>query len=446
MQLKQDMQQAQMQDKQTASSQSDSQRKKFHMINKLRKAVQHANALELLCRKLKPVRLVLGRIMLDFAAGGCGDQTGSASVLRMDARQSPFRRPRLEEGDGGVYKITANTFALCLQRLIAAQREKELIDKQSQIVWCGHALNLSSPDKVAALHRALRQFDAELAQAISFDDKMSTYEKFLVDCRDAVQAVRDHAKGEGIGVCFWASNIIAMHSEQQNQKAAAAVPTTGTKSAKSSKSVGAQQPQQKTMKHVDVVRLYDNLLANLNEMDCLVGVDDALLRQLNRQKLYYTAFRSYHVAGAYAAQKKYAEAIAVYGGAVEHIERASEALATMDASDSNDQVSRANMPPLLATPDKYHMNLIGADVLAGKVPLVRLPPQYEPIPMKPLFFDLAHNHVKFPSLDDKIDQPKDEKKPQNKDSKAPAASGDDQSGTADGGISTTLTRWFWGKK
>jgi glutamine synthetase adenylyltransferase len=59
-----------------------------------------------------------------------------------------------------------------LQRLIAAQREKELIDAQSQIVWCGHALNLSTPDKVAALHRALRQFDAELAQAISFDDKV----------------------------------------------------------------------------------------------------------------------------------------------------------------------------------------------------------------------------------------------------------------------------------
>jgi hypothetical protein len=56
--------------------------------------------------------------------------------------------------------------------------------------------------------------------------------------------------------------------------------------------------------------------------------------------MYYTAYRSYHVAGAYAAQKKYAEAIAVYGGAVEHIERAREALSTMDASDGNDQVSR----------------------------------------------------------------------------------------------------------
>ncbi len=117
MQLKQDMQQAQTQDKQTASSQSDSQRKKFHMINKLRKAVQHANALELLCRKLKPVRLVLGRIMPEFAAGRCGDQTGSASVLRVDAWQSPFRRSRLEEGDGGVYKITVGCFFILASNL-----------------------------------------------------------------------------------------------------------------------------------------------------------------------------------------------------------------------------------------------------------------------------------------------------------------------------------------
>jgi hypothetical protein len=84
----------------------------------------------------------------------------------------------------------------------------------------------------------------------------------------------------------------SVHSEQQNQKAAVVVSTTGGKSVKSSKSVGTQQPQQKTMKHVDVVRLYDNLLANLNEMDCLVGVDDTLLRQLNRQKLFEVVDRN----------------------------------------------------------------------------------------------------------------------------------------------------------
>lgn len=36
----------------------------------------------------------------------------------------------------------------------------------------------------------------------------------------------------------------------------------------------------------------------------------------------------------------------------------------------------------------------------------KLTPDIEPIPCKPLFFDLALNFVELPSLDDKIDSPK----------------------------------------
>lgn len=43
--------------------------------------------------------------------------------------------------------------------------------------------------------------------------------------------------------------------------------------------------------------------------------------------------------------------------------------------------------------------------LVGKKPsLVPFPPEFQPIPCKPLFFDLALNHVAFPPLDDKVEQ------------------------------------------
>lgn len=43
--------------------------------------------------------------------------------------------------------------------------------------------------------------------------------------------------------------------------------------------------------------------------------------------------------------------------------------------------------------------------LVGKQPnLVQFPPDFQPIPCKPLFFDLALNHVAFPPLDDKVEQ------------------------------------------
>lgn len=32
-----------------------------------------------------------------------------------------------------------------------------------------------------------------------------------------------------------------------------------------------------------------------------------------------------------------------------------------------------------------------------------MPPSMEPAPCKPLFFDVALNHVKFPDLEDKIE-------------------------------------------
>lgn len=45
--------------------------------------------------------------------------------------------------------------------------------------------------------------------------------------------------------------------------------------------------------------------------------------------------------------------------------------------------------------------------LTTKQPNVyKLPPDFQPIPCKPLFFDLALNLVEFPSLDDKLEQKK----------------------------------------
>lgn len=38
----------------------------------------------------------------------------------------------------------------------------------------------------------------------------------------------------------------------------------------------------------------------------------------------------------------------------------------------------------------------------NRLNLVTLPPPFKPIPCKPVLFDLALNHLTFPSLDDKV--------------------------------------------
>ena len=42
------------------------------------------------------------------------------------------------------------------------------------------------------------------------------------------------------------------------------------------------------------------------------------------------------------------------------------------------------------------------EILNGNVALTSLSPEYRAVPCKPLFFDLALNHIHFPNLDEEI--------------------------------------------
>jgi signal recognition particle subunit SRP68 len=52
------------------------------------------------------------------------------------------------------------------------------------------------------------------------------------------------------------------------------------------------------------------------------------------------------------------------------------------------------------------------NLVNGNPNVIKLPLDYEPIPCKPLFFDLALNHVELPSFEDKIDAKKQTQQPQ----------------------------------
>ena len=56
-----------------------------------------------------------------------------------------------------------------------------------------------------------------------------------------------------------------------------------------------------------------------------------------------------------------------------------------------------------------------------KLSLMSFPPDFEPIPAKPFFFDLALSLVQFPSLDDQLEQKKTQ-----------------------GGFTGYFKKWIWG--
>lgn len=54
---------------------------------------------------------------------------------------------------------------------------------------------------------------------------------------------------------------------------------------------------------------------------------------------------------------------------------------------------------------RLDQSVLTASSSGGSKPtLASFPPDYRPIPHKPLFFDLALNHVEYPSLDHRVEK------------------------------------------
>lgn len=76
--------------------------------------------------------------------------------------------------------------------------------------------------------------------------------------------------------------------------------------------------------------------------------------------------------------------------------------------------------PLSERLDQY---VEDTNLTTKKAKLVTLPPDFKAIPCRPLFFDLALNHVEMPSLAEKMEQKK-----------------------AAGGLTGMVKGWLWGGK
>merc|ERR1712016_241196 len=81
--------------------------------------------------------------------------------------------------------------------------------------------------------------------------------------------------------------------------------------------------------------------------------------------------------------------------------KAEEAADSSARKDSKVDTSKVDVP-LVDRLDEYYED---PNLTSGKPNLYPFPPSFQPIPCKPLFFDLAREHVEFPSLEKKISTP-----------------------------------------
>ncbi|XP_026069772.1 signal recognition particle subunit SRP68 [Carassius auratus] len=363
-----------------------------------------------------------------YCAYNIGDQNAINDLMQM----------RLSAGGGG------GMMAEKLEALITQTRAKQAA-VMSEVEWRGRTVPVKI-DKARIFLLGLADNEAAIIQADNEETKERLYESLLAECRDTIQAVREElrndvkqreraAEGAESGKV---SNLQYLHSYltyiklwtvvRRNESMAHALQAK-LKEPQTDENKRGPRPQ-------DLIRLYDIILQSLAELSSLQGLeeDHTFQKEVALKTLVYKAYRCFYIAQSYVLVKKWSEALVLYERVLKYTReiqskaksfnnslkdlpdvqeliaevsaekyslQAAAILDTEDVTEVPPQQQIKDNTPLYDRLDHFRLD----PTLLSKQPnLVQFPPDFQPIPCKPLFFDLALNHVAFPPLDDKVEQ------------------------------------------
>jgi len=363
-----------------------------------------------------------------------------------------------------------------LDELIEKTRERQS-KSLSEISWLGRTVPLKS-EQLRALLLSIQHNDKQLqttAGLSTVEQRLSLCESLLKELIEAQQTLRDEHKDDQV---FKAT----IRGQQQQTEGKVSDPvylhtylaylrqtTTVERNLmmieglKGTRQTQLQDDGVKKNRPQDFARLYDVIIQNLMEIAHLPGLEEqkALCKDISVQIIQYKAFRCFHTAETYESVKKWKEALALYERTAEYSKtaldeysqsksidaakkskakqdleelmsvvdglkysvRASSILDSQDLVDDLSISTSTSNKPLSERLEEYYEDPL---LTTKKSCLAQFPPDFQPIPAKPLFFDLALSLVEFPSLDDKMEQRS-------------------QTGGASG-ITGLVKGWLWGGK
>uniref|UniRef100_A0A3P8NJ00 Signal recognition particle subunit SRP68 n=1 Tax=Astatotilapia calliptera TaxID=8154 RepID=A0A3P8NJ00_ASTCA len=356
-----------------------------------------------------------------YCAYNIGDQNAINDLMQM----------RLTGGGGGM-------MAEKLEALITQARTKQAAT-MSEVEWRGRTVPVKI-DKARVFLLGLADNEAAIAQAANEETKEHLYETLLAECRDTIQAVKEELKTEAKqrerssdGDTGKVSNLQYLHSYLTYIKLCTLVKRNESmahtlqaklKEPEADENKRGPRPQ-------DLIRLYDIILQSLAELSTLQGLEDdhAFQKEVSLKTLVYKAYRCFFIAQSYVLVKKWSEALVLYERVLKYAKEVQSKAKSLnnslkDLPDVQELIAEVNaekyslqaaaiLGAMLSSPHFFftqplcdHLETFRFDPsLVGKQPsLVQFPPDFQPIPCKPLFFDLALNHVAFPPLDDKVEQ------------------------------------------
>eukprot|EP01135_Chromosphaera_perkinsii_P010268 Nk52_evm10s2085 gene=Nk52_evmTU10s2085 len=304
-----------------------------------------------------------------------------------------------------------------------------------------------------------QQLSVEIEQSKDQDDeaKFSKYDKLLMAYGDAKQIVRDDIRAN-------AANASKFTSQKSEAYAASLEFLEGylaylslTKTIDRNKEM-VESAKQKAASSgannaLDVARLYEILYQNVCELMTLsiVNEDEELNKELIADSIACKAWRAFYLGEARLALSKLAknengdgedgiaEALCLYDRATEHCNSAIAHYHLCDSPSKSrtDKVNDINVlmnqirgqkctahatcflegemkradgdaqnlegKALYDRLDSYH---VGSSLFSKNPNLVSFPPEFESLACKPLFFDVAFDHIEFPALEAKTEEKK----------------------------------------
>ncbi|KAJ8319344.1 hypothetical protein KUTeg_004435 [Tegillarca granosa] len=455
-------------------------RKKFHMFSRLRKAEKYAEELSELCESPKCdaktklesqayVTYIKGALQFEQEnwksaiefytksktiyeklASAFTEDVAASYLQRVDEIVPNIRYCAYNIGDesainelkqmrrkGGEDQLTSQ-----LDELLSQTREKQAVTL-SEVTWRNRTAQVKS-EPVRLFLLSVQESVKEVEKSESIDSKVSIYESLLKQCIDAQQVLRDSLQEDPVFKAAVRGQQVEGKISNQHYLHTYLTYLRLTNTIDRNLLIienlkqylpGKPVPEgRKITKPQDLVRLFDIIMQNLGEIPNLHGLEDdtSLSEEISCRILGYKAFRLFYIAQSYLMAKKWTETIALYEKnevknlndlikQVDGEKYSCHASSILDVENITDQVETMKISPKTPLSERMDQYVEDKSLIGKKPQIVHFPPDFEPIPCRPLFFDLALNHVDFPSLEDKLEQKK-----------------------AAGGITGFVKGWFWG--
>ncbi|GAB1297088.1 Signal recognition particle subunit SRP68 [Apodemus speciosus] len=433
-------------------------RKRFHLLSRLRKAVKHAEELERLCEsnrvdaktKLEAYTAYLsGMLRFEHQEWKAAIEAFNKCKTIYEKLASAFTEEQAVLYNQRVEEISPNirycAYNIGDQGALITQTRAKQAATMSEVEWRGRTVPVKI-DKVRIFLLGLADNEAAIVQAESEETKERLFESMLSECRDALQAVREELKPDQKqrdytldGESGKVSNLQYLHSYLTYIKLSTAIRRNENMAKGLHRALLQQQPEddsKRSPRPQDLIRLYDIILQNLVELLQLPGLEEdrTFQKEIGLKTLVFKAYRCFFIAQSYVLVKKWSEALVLYdrvlkyanevsshGGAFKNSlkdlpdvqelitqvrsEKCSlQAAAILDANDSHQTDTSSQVKDNTPLVERFETFCLDPSLVTKQANLVHFPPGFQPIPCKPLFFDLALNHVAFPPLEDKLEQ------------------------------------------